>query len=226
LMFDTHDMFSKSNFNNNLENAIREVLKYSLETKRRNFTETVELQIDLSNYDPCCEKRFSGFIILPYQTKPKLNVMVIGDQYHVEECAAHKLQAIDLDSLKKFNKDKKLIKKWMNNFDVIIASDSLIRQIPRVMGPVLHKVHKFPHPIDHNTPIPVKIDQLKRSVKFQMKKTSSIGVAIGTVSLSPHQLQQNITLAVNFLVSLLRRGWQNVGSLHIKSSMGPAQRIY
>jgi large subunit ribosomal protein L10Ae len=33
-------------------------------------------------------------------------------------------------------------------------------------------------------------------------------------------------LAVNFLVSLLKKQWQNVGSLHIKSTMGKPQRLY
>jgi large subunit ribosomal protein L10Ae len=35
-----------------------------------------------------------------------------------------------------------------------------------------------------------------------------------------------IMMASNFLVSLLKKNWQNVGSLVIKSSMGPPFRIY
>lgn len=31
---------------------VKEVLEYSTETKKRNFLETVELQIGLKNYDP------------------------------------------------------------------------------------------------------------------------------------------------------------------------------
>ena len=37
---------------------------------------------------------------------------------------------------------------------------------------------------------------------------------------------QNVHLAMNFLVSLLKKHWQNVRSLHIKSTMGPVQRLY
>merc|ERR1712117_384342 len=40
------------------------------------------------------------------------------------------------------------------------------------------------------------------------------------------QLMENIRLAMNFLVSLLKKHWQNVKSLHIKSTMGPVQRLY
>ena len=42
--------------------CVREVLKYSTETKKRNFTETIDLQIGLKNYDPQKDKRFSGTI--------------------------------------------------------------------------------------------------------------------------------------------------------------------
>jgi large subunit ribosomal protein L10Ae len=33
-------------------------------------------------------------------------------------------------------------------------------------------------------------------------------------------------LAINYLVSLLKKGWQNVGSLVIKASMSPPHRVY
>jgi large subunit ribosomal protein L10Ae len=40
------------------------------------------------------------------------------------------------------------------------------------------------------------------------------------------QLFTNINLSVNFLVSLLKKNWQNVKSLHVKSTMGKVQRIF
>jgi large subunit ribosomal protein L10Ae len=41
--------------------AVQTILKASEENKR-NFTETIELQIGLKNYDPQRDKRFSGTI--------------------------------------------------------------------------------------------------------------------------------------------------------------------
>lgn len=38
------------------------VLTHSKETKKRNFLETVEIQIGLKNYDPQKDKRFSGTV--------------------------------------------------------------------------------------------------------------------------------------------------------------------
>lgn len=43
-------------------------------TKERKFTETVELQVGLKNYDPQKDKRFSGTVKLPYMPRPQMKV--------------------------------------------------------------------------------------------------------------------------------------------------------
>lgn len=85
---------------------------------------------------------------------------------------------------------------------------------------------KFPSPATHDITLNQKIDELERTVKFQMKKVLCLGVAVGTVELTDVQVEENITLAINTLIGLLKKGWQNVMSVHIKSSMGPAHRVF
>ena len=53
-----------------------------------------------------------------------------------------------------------------------------------------------------------------------------LNVAIGHVKMSPEELQANATLAINFLVSLLKKNWQNVRALYIKSTMGPSHQVF
>lgn len=67
-----------------LREAIAQI-KTNSETKKRNFTETVELQIGLKNYDPQKDKRFSGSVRLPHIPRPKMRVCMLGDAQHVEE---------------------------------------------------------------------------------------------------------------------------------------------
>ena len=43
------------------------------------------------------------------------------------------------DDLKKLNKNKKLIKKLARKYDAFISSETLIKQIPRLLGPGLSK---------------------------------------------------------------------------------------
>jgi large subunit ribosomal protein L10Ae len=76
------------------------------------------------------------------------------------------------DDLKKLNKDKKLIKKLAKSYDAFLASDALIKQIPRILGPGLNKAGKFPSVVTHNDSLSQKCEEIRATVKFQMKKVS------------------------------------------------------
>jgi len=53
-----------------------------------------------------------------------------------------------------------------------------------------------------------------------------LNVAIGHINMAEDELVSNLYLAINFLVSLLKKNWQNVRALYIKSTMGKPQRLY
>jgi len=55
-------------------------------------------------------------------------------------------------------------------YDAFLASDSLIKQIPRIVGPGLNKAGKFPTMLTHSESMTGKIDEVKATIKFQMKK--------------------------------------------------------
>merc|ERR1712056_82284 len=99
-----------------------DVLTYSNEVKKRKFTETVELQIMLKNYDPQKDKRFSGTVKLPNTARPKFTVCVLGNQAHIDEATKHNIPHMSVDDLKKLNKDKKLVKKLAKKYDAFLAS--------------------------------------------------------------------------------------------------------
>lgn len=61
-------------------------------TKQRKFTETIELQIGLKNYDPQKDKRFSGTVKLPHIPRPNMKVCVLGDVKHCEQVRTGGLQ--------------------------------------------------------------------------------------------------------------------------------------
>nr|ACO12930.1 60S ribosomal protein L10a [Lepeophtheirus salmonis] len=202
--------------------CVREVLA----KKKCKFTETVDLQVCLKNYDPQKDKRFSGTMKLHHIPRPKFNVCVLGDQQHCDEAKEREMPFMSADDLKKLNKNKKLVKKLAKKYDAFMASESLIKQIPRLLGPGLNKAGKFPSLLTHNDDMIAKSNDLKATIKFQMKKVVCLSVAVGNCSMTEDEIVQNTNLAINFLVSLLKKHWQNVRSLYIKSTMGPPQRLY
>ncbi|MGH0171900.1 UNVERIFIED_CONTAM: hypothetical protein FKN15_001081 [Acipenser sinensis] len=208
-----------------LYEATREVLQGS-QQKERKFLETVELQISLKNYDPQKDKRFSGTVRLKTTPRPKFSICVLGDQQHCDEAKAADIPHMDIEALKKLNKNKKLVKKLAKKYDAFLASESLIKQIPRILGPGLNKAGKFPSLLTHNENMSTKVDEVKSTIKFQMKKVLCLAVGVGHVKMTEEELVYNIHLSINFLVSLLKKNWQNVRALYIKSTMGKPQRLY
>ena len=175
-----------------------------------------------------------------------MSVCILGDQQHCDEATANNIPCMDAEALKKLNKNKKLVKnlgKFTSNityvqeynfflsstakkYDAFLASEALIKQIPRLLGPGLNKAGKFPAPLTHSESMTAKVEEVKATIKFQMKKVLCLSVAVGHVNMPSDDLAQNIHLSINFLVSLLKKHWQNVRSINIKTSMGSPQRLY
>ena len=220
-----------------LEKAVNDILAYASgedvrvngedkSGKKRNFVETVEAQISLKNYDPVRDKRFSGTFKLPTVPRPNLKCCVLGNAAHCEQADRIGVDHMSVEDLKKLNKNKKLVKKLAKRYDFFMASDNMIKQIPRLLGPGLTKAGKFPTLISGGDDMQSKIDEVKATIKFQMKKVMCLNVAVGNVSMDSKAIIVNTQLAANFLASLLKKQWQNIGCIYIKSTMGPAIQIY
>ena len=111
-------------------------------------------------------------------------------------------------------------------YHAFVASESLIKQIPRLLGPGLNKAGKFPTLVQQQEDLSSKVDEVKATIKFQLKKVLCLAVACGNVGMSEREIFVNTQMAVNFLVSLLKKNWQNVKSLYVKSTMGKPYRLY
>jgi len=220
-----------------LDKAVTDILAFSagnkikkgseeLQGKVRKFTETIEAQISLKNYDPQRDKRFSGTFQLPSIPRPNMVCCVLGSAAHCEQADRIGVAHMSVEDLKKMNKNKKMVKKMAKTYDFFLASDSMIKQIPRLLGPGLTKAGKFPTLLSAGEDMQAKIDEIKATIKFQMKKVMCLNVAVGNVTQSKQEIIVNVQLSANFLASLLKKNWQNINSIYIKSTMGPSFQIY
>ncbi|KAI3835063.1 hypothetical protein MKX03_020357 [Papaver bracteatum] len=129
-------------------------------------------------------------------SRPKMKVCMLGDSQHVEE-------------------NKKLVKRLAKKFRTFLASEAVIKQIPRLLIPGLNKEGilllcscNFPTLVTHQESLEAKVNENKAMVKFQLKKVLCMGVAVGNFGMEEKQIFQNVQLSVNFLVSLLKRNWK------------------
>ena len=210
-----------------LTEAIGKMLEYSKKTKPRNFVESVDIQVGIKDYDLKRDKPINSTIVLPNIPNPEKKIAIICDAYDMDRAKAIGLDYYDLDTLALFNKDPKKVKKFAKKYDAFLASASVHRRIVRVLGPGLNKAGKFPTAVNNDDDLVKKVDEARATVKFQLKKALCMNQSVGNVKMSEEKLKRNIILSINFIVSLFaaKRGWQNIRSIHIKSTMGPSFKI-
>lgn len=83
----------------------------------------------------------------------------------------------------------------------------------------LYNAGKFPTLVSHQESLESKVNETKATIKFQLKKVLCMGVAVGNMDMEEKQIFQNVQMSVNFLVSLLKKNWQNVSLLHLSTSL-------
>ena len=203
--------------------AIHEMLTTNRK-KERKFKETIDLQIGLKDYDINKDKRFQGVVKLPFVVRPRLKICVIADAVHSEQCKKDNIDFITTDSLSKKvdpnDKKGKQLKKWCRHYKILFVSESIVGQLPKLGGKFFSKWGKFPFVIKGSEQVKAKVDEQLASVKFQLKKVLCLAVAVGNVDMTEEQIRQNLTMTINFLISLLKKGWNNIKSLYIKTTMG------
>jgi large subunit ribosomal protein L1 len=65
---------------------------------------------------------------------------------------------------------------------------------------------------------------LKRTVKVR-SKTTALWVNIGRKDMDAKDIAENAAAVLKAIESRLERGWQNIGSIYMKTTMGPAVKV-
>ena len=68
-----------------------------------------------------------------------MSICILADAADIDRAKQIDLEYKSVDDLKKLNKNKKLVKKLAKKYDAFLASEALIKQIPRLLGPGLSK---------------------------------------------------------------------------------------
>ncbi|KAH7933499.1 hypothetical protein HPB49_013248 [Dermacentor silvarum] len=219
-----HNMSTKVN-RELLNESINKVIEESARRNRK-FVETVEMQIALKNMNPHKVKPASGTFRLKHSMKPNFQVCVIGDKEHCEEARANGVDFVDLETVQRMKRQPSFARKIIKKYDGFLGSTTILNEVTNVVGPMLKKRGKLPLPLRHGDCLPEKVHEVKTTMRIQMKRVLWLALSVGNVKMAPEMLAENINEAIKSLLTLLKKDWQNVKSLHIKSTMGSPQRIY
>jgi large subunit ribosomal protein L1 len=209
------------------ENIIRAVNDAIELAPKRRFTESVDLIVNLKNVDLSQPKnRISESIVLPNGRgkATKIGVFAKGDLAIKSRSGGADL-IISPEDIDKMSGDKKLIRTTTRGIDFFIAEAPLMPSIGKSFGPILGPKGKMPDPISSNVdPTPI-IKRLKRTVKVRTKDKPTFHALVGNLSMSVEDIAANVEALLNTIESKLENGAQNIASVYVKTTMGPAVRV-
>ena len=150
------------------------------------------------------------------------------------------------DEMKERRNDRKYFKKVFNansKYKAIWTSNSMIGRIPRLIGPQLGRIGKFPRIIPDDQDLKETLDIYRRRISFRLKKKKEVTVAvlsgvIGDTEMKKEHLIENIFSVMIVILSHIRdledseftksvhSQWKHVKKVSIKTSHGQSLSVY
>lgn len=209
------------------EKKTLKVVKEAVEaSKQRNFSESVDVAVNLKDIDLSIPKnRVNDEIILPKGRGKEVKVAVFGSG----ELAIKARKAADLvitpEELDDLADDKKAVKKMANEHMFFIAEAPLMPIIGKKLGVVLGPRGKMPKPIPPGAdPVPL-INNLRNTVRLRSKDRRTFHTSVGTKDMNIEDLAENVEVVMKRLIGKLARGKMNIDSVYIKTTMGTSVRL-
>jgi len=205
-----------------------EAVKKALADKpKRNFTESVDLAINLKNIDLSQPKnRVDEEIILPsgQGRAVKICVFAKGDvAINAEKAGAD--YVFPPEEIDKLSGDKPRAKKLAKEVNFFIAETAYMPQIGKKLGTVLGPRGKMPTPLPPQADVTVMVTRLKKAIKIRSKDKMTFHTIIGNEKMEAEQIADNIDAILNRIEGKLEKGKMNIGSVYVKTTMGPAVKV-
>ncbi|HMK46900.1 MAG TPA: 50S ribosomal protein L1 [Methanocella sp.] len=205
-----------------------EAVKKALEGRpKRNFSESVDLAINLKNIDMSQPKnRVDEDVILPSGLGKSIKVAVFAKgevAVNAEKAGADYVFAPE--EIDKLGSDKPRAKKLAGEVNFFIAETAYMPTIGKRLGQVLGPRGKMPAPLPPQADVTTLITRQKKSIKMRSKDRLTFHATIGTESMTPEEIAENIDTIIKRLETKLEKGRHNIGSIYVKTTMGHAVKV-
>jgi large subunit ribosomal protein L1 len=206
--------------------AVQKAIEESKKLNRK-FKQSVDVVINLKNIDMNDAKnRIEDEVILPHGrgVEAKLALFASGDL--ALKSKTHVDLLIKPEEIEELAKDKKKFKKIADEYDFFIAEAPLMPVIGKTLGIILGPRGKMPKPVPPTVDITNLAKNLRKTVKIRSKTTKTIHATVGQEEMNTEHISDNIDAIFKRLEGKLERGKLNIGSVYVKTSMGPPMRIF
>jgi large subunit ribosomal protein L1 len=121
--------------------------------------------------------------------------------------------------------DRKEAKKKLKDYDIFVAEAPLMPTVGRVAGPILGPKGKMPTPVPPQAPIDAILERERRTVILRSRERPFVKCKVGKESMSDEEIAGNVEAVLNSLTDALKRGANNIKSIYLKLTMGPAVKL-
>jgi len=199
---------------------VEEALKSLRNQEKRKFIQTVDLIVNLKNFDPRKES-INSFVQVPNPSEKKICGFLTKKSSYID--------TVTKEQFEKFKKPSE-IKKFAKKYDFFIASAGLMGAIATTFGRILGPMGKMPSPqagimpVENDASIKQIVDKMKRLVRVRTKE-KSIKLPVGKEDLPDEKLKENIESVLKSVEGILPRNKENINNVLIKLTMSKPARI-
>ncbi|WP_298670366.1 50S ribosomal protein L1 [uncultured Methanofollis sp.] len=207
---------------------ILKAVQTALETApERKFTESVDLTINLKNIDMSQPKnRIDETILLPRGMGTPIKVAVLGKGEITTQAKEVNVDlVISPEEIERLGGEPREARKIANDYRFFLAETSVMGLVGRWLGPRLGPRGRMPMPIPTGTDVRPIIERLRSSVKIRSKDKKVFHAPVGSTAMSAEELTDNVDAVMKKIESVLEQGQQNIRSVYVKTTMGPAVRL-
>ena len=196
------------------------------EAPSRNFRETVDLAINLRDLDlDDPSNRVDRSIVLPRGTGRDTQIVVFAEgetAIRAEEVAD---RVLDSDDLSDLADDQNEARDLANETDFFIAETDMMQAIGRDLGTVLGPRGKMPTPLQPDDDIVETVNRMKNSIQLRSRDRRTFHARVGADDMDAEDIADNIGVIRRRLEADLEKGPQNIDSIYVKTTMGPAMEV-
>ncbi len=210
-----------------MEQQISDAIKAALEAAPdRKFVESVDISFTIKDVDlKNPTNRIKEEIRLPSGRGRDLKVAMFAAGEAATKAKAAGLAVFSPQDIEDFGSKKSRAKKVANEFDFFLSEVPHMGLIGRHLGTVLGPRGKMPRPVPPTLDPSIIASGLTSTVVVKSGDKMTFHTSFGTVKQSHDELLANAMEVFNRVTTKLERGIGNIRSVHVKTTMGPAQRI-
>jgi len=196
------------------------------EREERNFTESVDLAINLRDLDLSQpDNRVDVELVLPAGTGQETKVAVIADGEAAVRAEDVADRVIRPDELEELADDEDAAKDLADEMSFFIAETDYMQDIGRYLGTILGPRGKMPSPIEPDDDVVEEVQRLKGTVSLRSGDRRTFHTSVGTEEMDPEEITDNIEAVMRRLTADLNKGELNLDSVYVKTTMGPAMEV-